>query len=124
MLSKLDQSSSSSSQAELTVIAGGVTTEKTGADGAATEKTGATVAVELEVGTGEVMVVTGVGCCHFFPRDRTASKDGRDGSEIGGCSVSLVSSEQNLPVRSSPDLIMDNKAAEPSMYSGGGCLKG
>ena len=94
-----------------------MTTEKTGAGGAATEKTGATVAVELEVGTG---VETGVGCCHFFPRDRTASKDGRDGSEIGGCSVSLVSSEQNLPVRSSPDLIMDNKAAEPSMYSGGG----
>ena len=78
MLSKLDQSSSSSSQAELTVIAGGVTTEKTGAGGAATEKTGATVAVKLEVGTGEVMVVTGVGCCHFFPSDKTAAKDGRD----------------------------------------------
>ena len=83
------------------------TTEKTGADEATTEKTGETV--ELVVGTGvetgEVMVVTGVGWCHFFPRDKTAAKDGRcrsavevdsDRSNGRGCSVSLMSSsEQN-----------------------------
>ena len=87
--------------------------------------TGETVAVELvvesAVETGEVMVVTGVGCW-------TASKDNRGRSEVGdscrGCSVSKVSSsEQNLPVRNRPDMITD-RAADPSSYSGGGWLKG
>ena len=36
------------------------------------------------VATGELMGVTGVGCCHLFPRDRTADKDGRGRSEAGG----------------------------------------
>ena len=92
------------------------------------------MAVELVVGTGietgKVMGVTGVGCCHLFSRDRTADNDGRGRSAVEGDSDrsngrGLVSfSEVNRPVRGSPDVTTDRRAADPSKYSGGGCFKG